>query len=153
GRLLSEHLANINKMAGNRRSGSHGRADQMGTPTIALTTLEVAVGGRGAVLARLQTIGVHGQTHGATRIAPLEAGSLEDQVQTFTLGLLLDPPGTRHHHCLLDAGGALATLGYHGCGTQILDARVGAGADEYPVDRNRGDRLIGLQAHVLQGSL
>src|SRR5690606_41503126 len=135
-------------MAGNRCSGSHGRADQMGTPTIALTTLEVAVGGRGAVLARLQTIGVHGQTHGATRIAPLEAGCFEDQIQTFTLGLLLDQTGTRHPHCLLDAGGDPATLGYHGRGTPILDARAGAGAGEYPVDRNRGARPGGRPGPV-----
>ena len=37
--------------------------------------------------------------------------------------------------------------------TQILDARIGAGADENLVDGNRIDRHVGVQPHVLQGAL
>jgi 3-isopropylmalate/(R)-2-methylmalate dehydratase large subunit len=52
-----------------------------------LATLEVAVRGRGAALAGLQPIGVHGEAHRAALDAPFEAGFPEDPVQAFLLGL------------------------------------------------------------------
>ena len=79
-------------MAMDRSGGCHGRADQMGTAARALTTLEVAVAGGCATFAGLQAVGVHRQTHGAARLAPLETGRLENFMQAFTLRLLLDQP-------------------------------------------------------------
>src|SRR5690606_2579513 len=65
--------ANIGEMAGDCRSGGHCRADQMGTPTTALTAFKVTVTGRGTTLAGVQAVVVHGRTHGAARQAPLAA--------------------------------------------------------------------------------
>ena len=70
--------------------GSHGRAHQVGATTRALSTFEVAVAGS-AALAGIQAVGVHGQTHGTTRLTPFETSRLEDLVQTFTLSLFLPP--------------------------------------------------------------
>src|SRR3954471_5205248 len=59
----------------------------MGAPAATLAALEVAVRGRGAALARLEPVGVHGQAHRAALDAPFEAGLEEDLVETLLLGL------------------------------------------------------------------
>ncbi len=100
----------------------------------ALTALEVAVGGRGAALARLQPVVVHGKAHGAARLAPVEAGRLEDHVQTFLFGLFLHEAGARNDHGA-DSGGHRLAFNNLGDGAQILDTAIGAGADEDAVER------------------
>mgnify|MGYP000219798125 CR=1 FL=1 len=65
-------------MTVNRCGGCHGRADQVGATTVALSTFEVAVAGGGTTLARLQPVGIHGQAHGTTRLTPLKASSLKN---------------------------------------------------------------------------
>ena len=82
-------------IGGGRR---HLRADQVGAPALALAPLEVAVGGRGAALARLQDVRVHAQAHRAAGLAPVEAGGREDLVQPLRLGLRLDPHRAGHDH-------------------------------------------------------
>jgi len=47
----------------------------MGPSTPALTAFEITVRCRCTTFARLQLVGVHGQTHGAPRLAPVEPGS------------------------------------------------------------------------------
>ena len=88
---------------------------------------------RGAALARLQPVVVHGEAHRAAGLAPFEAGVEEDVVEALGLGLRLDHRArhdqgrdVRRHLCRPshDCGG----------GAQVLDAAVGAGADEHPVD-------------------
>ena len=90
---------------------------------------EIAVRGRGAALARLELVGVHREAHRAARLAPFEAGLDEDLVEPFLLGLVLHQARARHDQ-RVDAGRDLAALGDRGGGAQILDAAVGAGADE-----------------------
>src|SRR4030067_3625067 len=51
-------LSYIDKMPGDRRRRGHGRTDQMGAAAGALATLEVAIRGRGAGLARPAPRGV-----------------------------------------------------------------------------------------------
>ena len=46
----------------------------------------------------------------------------------------------------------LAALGHRGGGPQVLDARVGAAADEHRVDRDVAHRGAGGEPHVLQGA-
>ena len=74
----------------------------MGTATGALAAFEVAIGGRGAMLARFQTIGVHRQTHGTAGLAPLETGVDKNSVQPLYFSLLLHRAGPRHHQRLFD---------------------------------------------------
>jgi energy-coupling factor transporter ATP-binding protein EcfA2 len=122
-------------------------------PPGALTPFEIAVRGRRAALARLQPVGVHRQTHRATRLTPLEAGGDENLVQALGLGLALDQAGARHHQRQLDVGGTWRPLSHGSRLTQILDARVGARADEDLVDGDLVDRRVRVEAHVLQRAL
>src|SRR5262245_8283764 len=120
-------------MALYRGGGGHPRADQVGTPTLALATLEVAVRGRGAALPFHQDVGVHAEAHRAARLAPLEPGRAEDLVEALGLGCRLDLLGARDDHpphalrdpAALDRGCRLA---------QVLDPRVRAGADEDAIE-------------------
>lgn len=57
-----------------------------------LATFEIPVARGGATLARLQDIGIHGETHAAPGLPPLEPGLAEDSVEPFRLRLLLDEP-------------------------------------------------------------
>src|SRR5690625_7348848 len=61
------------------RGGGHQRGDQAGAPALALPTLEVAAGGGGRPLPRLQLVGIHAQTHRATRLAPYGTAAQEEQ--------------------------------------------------------------------------
>ena len=56
-------------------------------PPLTLPSLEIAVRGRGATLARLEPVVVHGHAHRAAGIAPFEAGVEEDAVEPLRLGL------------------------------------------------------------------
>ena len=56
----------------------------------ALAALEIAVRGRGADLATLELVGVHGQAHRAAGAAPLEPGLREDLVQPLRFGRAAD---------------------------------------------------------------
>ena len=121
----------------------------MGPTTLALSALEVAVGRRGAALARGQLVGVHAQAHRTTGTAPLAAGLLEDDVETLVLGLHPDPhrAGYDEQAGVLVDGAALDDLGRQ---PEVLDATVGARADEDGVDLDLAHRGAGLQRHVLQ---
>src|SRR6185437_3358260 len=57
--------------AGDGRGGGDRRGHQVGAATLALATFEVAVGGRGRALSRLQRVRVHAQAHRAAGAAPL----------------------------------------------------------------------------------
>src|SRR5579883_7835 len=114
-------VADVHEMAGDRRRRGHGRADQVRASALALAALEVAVAGAGAALAGRQAILVHGQAHRAPRLAPLEAGLLEDAIQPLALGLPLDQARAGDDHGL-HGGSDLAPFHHAGGGAQILDA-------------------------------
>ena len=116
----------------------------------ALAALEVAVRGRGAAFAGQKLVRVHRQAHRTARLAPVEAGGDEYLVQPFGLGLFLHQPRAGHDHGL-DVGRDRAAFSDLGGGAQVLDAAVGARADEDPVDPGVLDVLPGLKAHIGQG--
>src|SRR5947209_19721894 len=70
-------LSNVDEVPGDRRCRSHRRAHKMCPAQLSLPPLEISIGGRGASLAGLQDVRVHPQTHGAARLAPVEAGLAE----------------------------------------------------------------------------
>src|SRR5262245_8745107 len=150
--LRSVPVANVDEMSGDRRRGRHRRRHQMRAPLEALTSLEVAVRGRGAALAWLELVRVHREAHRAARLAPVEARGLEDLVETLLLGLLFHQPRARHDH-RVDTGVDRLALGDPRHLAQVLDARVGAGADEHAVELDVGDLLAAIQPHVLQRAL
>src|SRR6476661_9953608 len=63
------------------------RAHEVGATTLALASLEVAVGRRGAALPRRELVRVHAQAHRAPGEAPLGTGLDEHPVQALGLGL------------------------------------------------------------------
>src|SRR4051812_27634828 len=119
-RGASDELANVGKVALDRRGGDHLRAHQMSAAAGALAALEVAVRRRGGALSRTQLVGIHGEAHRASRLAPLESRVGEDAVEAFLFRLLLDQTGARHDQ-RANAVRDLAALGDGGGGAQVLD--------------------------------
>src|SRR5215210_2206925 len=119
---------------------------------LALASLEVAIAGRGAPLARLQNVGVHAEAHRAPRVAPVKACLCEDLGESFFLGLLLDAHRTRDDHgpyVFLD----LVAFQDAGGGAQVLDAGVGARSEKYSVDLDLPDGCARFEIHVLERPL
>src|SRR5262249_46833820 len=127
-------LAYVDEMPRDRGRGGHRRRHQVGATLVALAALEIAVRGRGAALARCELVAMHGEPHGRGGLAPLEPRFDEDLVEPFRLGLLLHQAGARHDHRLDARLDALAVDDARD-GAQILDARIGAGADENAIER------------------
>src|SRR5262249_22997007 len=80
-----------------------GGGDEVGARAGALAADEIAVGGGGAALAGRHLVRVHGEAHGAARLAPFEAGLDEDAVQPLFLRLALHQAGARDDQGLADA--------------------------------------------------
>src|SRR5215203_4250328 len=80
-------VPDVDGVALDRRRGAHLGRDEVGAPAAALAALEVAVGCRGAALARLEDVRVHPQAHRAARRAPVEPGGAEHVVEPLGLGL------------------------------------------------------------------
>src|ERR1700680_303872 len=83
-------VPHVDEMPGYCRGGGHGRRNEMRAALVALAALEVAVRGRGATLAGIELVGIHGEAHRAAGLAPLEAGLDENLVEAFGFGLLFD---------------------------------------------------------------
>ena len=126
-------LADVGEVAGDGSSHRHRRAEQMRAHARPLAADEVAVRGRGDALACGLPVSPFMPTHieqpGSRHSKP---ASTEDLVEPFRLGLLLDQTGACHDP---RRDHDLAALGDLGRGAQILDAAVGAGADEDAIDR------------------
>src|SRR3954466_6764611 len=105
---ISVPLPDVDEVALDRRRGGHLRGHEVGAPAAALAALEVAVGGRGAALARRQDVRVHAQAHRAAGGAPVEARVAEDLIETLGLGLHAHLLGARHDH-RVDGRSDLAT--------------------------------------------
>src|SRR5438132_13967909 len=89
----------------------------------ALAPFEIAVGGRGAALPRLESIRVHPQAHRAPGVAPLESRLTEHAVEPLALRLgphLLRPGDDHGPHARRHA----AAPHHPGRGAQILDPAV-----------------------------
>src|SRR5690348_13316399 len=112
----------------------------MGAAAGALAALEIAVRGRGAAFAGAQGIAVERRAERAAGLAPFESGVAEDAVEPFGFGLALHRPRAGH-----DPGrhARLAALGDRRRLAQIIETRIGAGADEDAVDRDLGEKLAG----------
>mmetsp|Transcript_32545 Transcript_32545/g.80233 ORF Transcript_32545/g.80233 Transcript_32545/m.80233 type:complete len:833 (+) Transcript_32545:138-2636(+) len=146
------HLAHVRELAADGRRRRHRRRHQVRAPAVALAPLEVAVGGGGAALLGQQLVGVHRQAHGAPGLAPVEPRRLEHHVQALRLRLLLHDAGARHHHGVHRGRHLLAAR--HGShGADVLDAAVGAGADEHLVHGHVLHLGARGQAHVRQRAL
>ena len=72
-------------MPGDGGGRGDGGRHQVGASAAALASLEVAVRGGGAALAGGELVGVHGQAHGAARLAPVEPCGAEHLVEALGL--------------------------------------------------------------------
>ena len=108
----------------------------MGTTTLPLAAFKVAIRCGRTTLTRLETVGIHGQTHGTTRITPFKTGIQKDFVQAFFFGLSLDQTGPGHHHGLLDVGGHTLAANDRSGFTDVFNARVGARTNEHAIRTN-----------------
>ena len=95
GQVSGRQVGRRRERAGDGGGRGDERRDQVGATALALPALEVAVGGRGAALPRLELVGVHAQAHRAAGAAPLTAGLLEDHVEPLVLGLQPHPDRAR----------------------------------------------------------
>ena len=111
----------------------------MGPAPPALPSLKVPVRSRCAALALREDIGVHPEAHRAARLPPFKARSAEDLVKALRLGTRFYVLGAGNDHRPNRVGDA-AAVDHRGRLTQILDSRVGAGADEDPIQRHLGNR-------------
>ena len=145
-------IADVDEVAGDCGGGGHLRADEMGARARALAPLEVAVAGGGAALAGGEDVRVHAQAHGAAGLAPLESRIEKDAIQALLFGLCLDGLRAGHDH-RADFGMHMVAGDDFGGGAQVLDAGVGAGADEDAVDGDLLDGLAGLEGHIFQRAL
>src|SRR5690606_38669895 len=144
-------LANVDEMSGNRGSGGHGWRHEMRAALEALTAFEIAIRGGSATFSRLQAIIIHGKAHGAARLTPVEASFDEYLVETFGFRLLLHQTGARHDHGA-HTGSDLLACGHARSVAKILNAAIGAGADEYAVNLDIGHLGAGLQAHIIKST-
>src|SRR5690349_7709388 len=140
-------------MPGDRCRCGHCGTDQVGAAALALATLEIAVRRRCAALAGTEAIGVHPEAHGASRLAPLEAGVAKYAIEAFFFGLGLDDARARHDEREADVRSELPPFHHRSRDAQVLYARVGAGADEYLVELDVRDARARLEPHVDERAL
>ena len=140
------------QMAGHRGRCGHGGADEVGAATGTLTAFEIRLlveAQRSPGSRRSAFIARHiEQPARATR----KPAALEYLVQAFGFSLCLDEAGAGHDQRQLHVLGDAAThaLDHRSGLAHVLDAAVGAGADEDLVDVDVADRLVGLQGHIGQ---
>src|ERR1700761_4152135 len=137
------------------RSRSHRGAHEGGTAPGALTTFEITIRRGRATFARIQPVGVHGETHRATRFTPFETGIGKDLVEAFTFRLRLHETRTRHYHGQTDVRRHAAAQLLHDVsrGANVFNARVGARPDEDFIRLDRLDRRVRFERHVFQRAL
>src|SRR5437868_7141558 len=99
-------------MASDGGSSSHSGTDQVGASTLALPSLEVAVAGGGTALPLGKLIPIHGDTHAASRLAPLKACLAEDVGDALLFGQASHLRGAWHDHGA-DVWGDLLALYIH----------------------------------------
>src|SRR5579871_6241548 len=143
-------FADVYEVAGDGGGCGHHRRDQVGARIAALTAFEVAVAGAGAAFVGRQNIFVHADAHAATCVAPFETGFGEDAIETFFFGFGLDAAGAGDDEGLLDIFCDVFAGDEFCCGAEIVEARIGARADEDAVDGNIDDGRAGLEAHVFE---
>src|SRR5271165_5444706 len=135
-----------------RRGRRHRGRNEMRAALVALAAFKIAVRGRGAALAGREFVRVHGEAHRAAGLPPLEAGGKENLVEPLGLGLGLHQARARNNHGV-DPLAHSPPFRDLRRGAQILDAAVGAGADEDPVDCEVRNLLAALETHVVEGAL
>src|SRR5271163_5010704 len=133
-------------MSRNGRGRGHLRANEMSSSPGTLTAFKIPVAGRSTALAGGQNVRVHPETHGAPGLTPLKSCFEEDAVEPLALGLYLDCLRARYDHGAYVRVNMMSSDNF-GCGAQILDAGVRAGANKDAVNVDIGDWNSRLERH------
>src|SRR4029079_16179957 len=104
-----------------------------------LSPVEVAIRRRRRAFACFQRIGIHAKAHRASGLAPFEPGVPEDTIEPFLFGSRLDALRAWDDKRVHTSADVMPSNGAPG-GPQILDPRIGTGADEDAVDGDLVDR-------------
>ena len=115
-----------------------------------MAALEIAVARAGAELVADEFVGVHAETHRASRAAPFEASVAEDFGEAHALGdgcHALRAGDDDGFHTAAD----LAALDVAGDFLEIAQAAVCAAPEEGDIDFGALDRCAGLEMHVREG--
>src|SRR5450830_306238 len=92
--MCGSQCADVGDVSGDCGGGGHGRTHQMRDAAASLPSFEVSVGGGGAAFARLQEVVIHGQAHGAARLAPFKTAGDQYLRDAFAFGLPAHGAGT-----------------------------------------------------------
>mmetsp|Transcript_20544 Transcript_20544/g.37685 ORF Transcript_20544/g.37685 Transcript_20544/m.37685 type:complete len:378 (+) Transcript_20544:1084-2217(+) len=117
--------------------------------SIALPSFKVTIGSGSASFLRFELVGIHGEAHGASRLAPVESRLHEDFVESFLFGLEFHQSRSRDDHGV-HAIGHFASNGDGGDLAKVLNAAVRAAPDEYLFDRHSLDGRAALETNVIQ---
>src|SRR5260370_29309413 len=112
-------VSNISEVPGDRGRCGHHWTHQVRASAATLAAFEIAVAGGGATLSGTQNVGVHPQAHRTSGLAPLEAGILENLVETFLLGGVLHVLRSRNHHSA-NAGADFMSFSATGAAAQLF---------------------------------
>ena len=136
-------------MARNRRRRRHGGRHEMGAALEALAALEIAVRGRGAALVgreRSAFIARHMEQPGSRQSKPAALKILSSPSASACI-FTMPEPGTIMALTLAATRLPSTTLRHF---AQVLDAAIGARADEDAVERDVGDLRAGRETHIFQ---
>src|ERR1700727_2891195 len=125
----------------------------MSSPSSPLAAFEVAVASTRTSLSRCQLIWVHARTHRASGLTPVKSSALENGIQPFGFGVLLDKTRTWYNHSVhvrCNFGVRAGSQDNFGSGAQVLDSAIGARADENFVEFDLLHGNIGSETHVCQ---
>ena len=135
----------VDEVSGDRGRRRHCGTHQMRAAARALPALEIAVRRRRAALARLELVVVHREAHRASGLAPFEArrrGKSRSRPSASACAFTRPEPGTTIASFTLF--GDVAAARDRRRLPQVLDARVGARADEHLVDADVGHQRVRL---------
>src|SRR5215475_13823403 len=91
-------LPDIDEMALDGGSYSHGGRHEMRPAACPLSPFYVPIASGSAPFPRLKHVGIHGEAHAAAGFSPLKACLFENSIESFLFGLLRDQTGSRYHH-------------------------------------------------------
>jgi len=137
-------------MAGDRRRRRHGRAHQMGAPPRPWRPSKLRFEVEAQPLARLQLVRVHRQATSSSRVRASRSRRRGRPRPALRTRPGPSPDRAWHHHGRRTPQPPCGPWPPAAAAAQILDAAVGAGADEDPVDAGGRRRLAGLKAHIVE---
>src|ERR1019366_893826 len=110
-----------------------------------LAAFEIPVRSAGGSLTGWEYVGIHGNAHAATCIAPFESGVTENFVETFGFRFRLDGHRAGYHQRFLEILGDVLAGDYARRSPKVVQAPIRARSDENPIDGDINQRRARLK--------